>query len=121
MIEDTQWSNGTVLDQVRYVNYYRSLTSGASEPAKVNEISIRTYPNPSADHAMIAFDLPGNEPVEIQVYDLNGHILINQGLNGQEGLNRTRLETATLSNGLYVVELRTAHGRTRERLVVQHN
>ncbi len=50
MIEDTQWANGAVFSQTRYVNFFRSITTTKSpEPANAPAPLIQAFPNPTND------------------------------------------------------------------------
>ncbi|MBC7775858.1 MAG: T9SS type A sorting domain-containing protein [Phycisphaerae bacterium] len=121
MIEDTQWSGGAVIDQVRYVNYYRSLSSDATEPTKAIRSSIRAFPNPTEGDVAVDFELSERQSVRILVFDLTGYTVLTQKFEGAQGSNQARLEMGAMPNGVYVVEIQADNVREQKRLVVQHD
>lgn len=56
------------------------------------------------------------EPMEIQLFDLNGSALAAQHLENIPGVNQTMLQ-APLSSGIYVLRLRTAHASQALRFI----
>ena len=79
------------------------------------------YPNPTAGNALVDFELAGGQPVALRVLDLTGRMVLNQQLEGTEGLNQVRLEMGSMANGVYVVEIQAGSFRGQKRLVVQAN
>ena len=58
------------------------------------------YPNPAQDQITIQFDELENEDFTVNIFDLNGRILINSSLkNGQA------ISTSNLNSGMYIVQV----------------
>ena len=112
MIEDTQWANGAVLAQTRYVNFFRSITSGATEPGNSDQPLIRVFPNPTND--------------EVQFSGLeNSARMVIQSIAGQQIMNENitpgdRISLKNLGAGLYICSIYLPDGSTQTvKLVVR--
>ena len=79
------------------------------EPLKPVSASVTIYPNPTGE----MFSVRSESPVErVSVYDLSGRRLIQ--------VERSNMvQTATLPQGMYMVEIRTEKGSCVKKLVKQ--
>lgn len=98
-------ANGTILRN--------SLVDGTRPEPVYTDLSI--FPNPA--NANITIDLPtGFEPVQIQWYDLAGHLIEVQAISGNAVLN-----TRSLADGLYLVTVVGTTGKTaRGKVLIAH-
>lgn len=78
------------------------------------QISFQILPNPAGDKVEIQHSFSGN--VEVQLTDLNGKVLLNQGFNR----NKFQLDTTHLPNGIYLVQLIQNGKISTEKLIIQH-
>ena len=106
------------------INYYRLQSvdkDGSSSYSKVvsvtfgNKESFPIVPNPARDFATISFSKTVDKAT-IEVYDFTGKAVITQSFNG--GANSYKLNTQTLSNGVYVIKVNTATGSYNEKLLI---
>ncbi|NNK79964.1 MAG: T9SS type A sorting domain-containing protein, partial [Flavobacteriales bacterium] len=89
----------------------------AAKPAFVaksfsNEVSIKLYPNPTNDVLNIQLD---SEVTSVNVKDMSGRTVIQETGNG----SFLQISTATLSDGMYMVELEINGQITRKPFVVK--
>lgn len=89
------------------------------EPALADN-KVQIFPNP-VDRELtvqIALDAVSTE-VQVEVMDVNGRLIRQQQLD-QVQQDQVRINTSQLSEGTYMVRVRTAEGVRTERFVVQH-
>lgn len=82
------------------------------------ENSLNLYPNPTTDILNIQLSAPINEPLQVQVVDINGKICLQQTLNAQTA----QISTNSLPAGVYVLQLsgrdNNSFGTITQRFVV---
>lgn len=78
------------------------------------QISFQIFPNPAGDKVEIQHSFSGN--VQVQLTDLNGKILLNQGFVS----NKFQLDTTHFPNGIYLVKLIQNGKISTEKLIIQH-
>lgn len=98
MIEDTQWSGGAVVSQTRYVNYFISLTSGATEPIDVAMPLIRVFPNPAEEQVQF-YGL--EKPARLRIHNIDGQLLIDKAIEPDEPVSVKGLEPGVYICALY--------------------
>ena len=105
-------------------NYYRLKSvdnDGAVTFSKVVSVnfggkqSFSIIPNPARDFAKISFSKTVDKAT-ITVYDITGKAVITQSLSGSA--NSYKLNTQTLTNGVYVIKVNTATGSYNEKLLI---
>lgn len=79
----------------------------------------RPYPNPSAGEFRLAYELATGSEVELSLYDLAGRRLrlLESGYR-VAGRHPLSVDVSELPNGVYIISLRTAEGRSEQRLIV---
>ena len=106
------------------MNYYRLQIVdkyGSSTYSKVVSVnfgdkqSFSIIPNPARDFATISFSKTVDKAT-IAVYDITGKVVITQSLIGSA--NSYKLNTQTLTNGVYVIKVNTATGSYNEKLLI---
>lgn len=90
--------------------------TGASNNSIVENESfnVSLYPNPSNTVATLQFDL--NQKYNVTIYNMNGQVIESLQFTG----NRLDINTSSLSNGLYIVDIQNNKNKFTEKLVVQH-
>jgi hypothetical protein len=78
----------------------------------IAEATMKVYPNPAVS-AFVTIETTKDS--EVFVYDLSGNTLLSQQMTA----GNAQLDISTLSSGMYVIENRTAQGRTTQKLVVR--
>lgn len=89
-------------------------TVGTTEP--VEEMSVRVYPNPSADEAWIEFSLPEAQSVTLKIADQMGRIVWENNVeNVAAGI--TRLPLPELPAGAYAVAVQSGETMKVEKFI----
>lgn len=70
------------------------------------------FPNPSAGFATMSYQLEQDGPVSIQIYDLQGRLVVDLKEDMMAGEHETELSLADLVNGAYLVRIQS-DGRVR--------
>lgn len=78
------------------------IITNISEP-NMNISDVKVYPNPSTDFILIDIDLKDEKKVEIQLIDMNGHMLWTKNIKGKT--IREKIEVSTLPSGIYITNL----------------
>ncbi len=77
------------------------------------------FPNPSEGRFMVDYTAPAGETVTLAVYDMAGRMVHNQLWQVAVGTNRTNINLANATPGMYVVKLRTKTGTADMKVVVK--
>jgi len=70
-----------------------------------NELGLSLYPNPVDAELSVDFELNSNQSLEVKIVNLLGKVVGSYRIQGNEGKNTVVLNTQSLSNGTYIVEL----------------
>jgi hypothetical protein len=79
---------------------------------------VKLYPNPAHDNVNIEFTAIQQGNGKVTVYNLAGQQVLATTTSVTTGLNRINIATASLTNGLYIVEIESNGCLKRERFVV---
>lgn len=80
------------------------VTTGINEIE--NKLTAMVYPNPSSTLLNVAFESESDQPVVSKMFDVTGREVLAVTNGTTTGVNTIHLNTADLSNGLYVLEVR---------------
>ncbi len=81
--------------------------------------NLNVYPNPAKTTISFAFDFTTAQNATARVYDLMGRTLLTQDFGKQAaGLNNFTIDIATLSNGVYYIELSNGDSRGISKFTV---
>lgn len=87
--------------------------------ASTFEVSL--YPNPSKDAASVSVGLENDQDVNVIVYNTIGAVVENQTFKGTTGVNSFLINTSTLDNGHYIVNVQLEDGSVAvKQLNVMH-
>ncbi|SDK65335.1 Por secretion system C-terminal sorting domain-containing protein [Catalinimonas alkaloidigena] len=81
--------------------------------------SLKLFPNPTADNVLLTLELKKAGQIQVNILDVTGRQL-TQAVNKHMGATQevVKLNTANLSNGLYMVQIVTEEGAVTKRLIV---
>ncbi len=97
--------------------YFGDATSTEDINATVSAMTC--YPNPVTDVLNIAFDLKQSDDLQLFITDMMGRVITTKNLgNLSTGSHNYRIETASLTKGIYMVSLQSGEGVISERIVV---
>ncbi|HTF82433.1 MAG TPA: T9SS type A sorting domain-containing protein, partial [Cytophagales bacterium] len=95
-----------------YISFaYEGISVGVKDPLYKNGglVLHQNYPNPSGAYAHIAFDLPSEGAVSLELLNIQGQTVVSQHLGSMsQGAHVAGMETGSLDNGMYVLKL--THG-----------
>ncbi len=81
--------------------------------------SLVVYPNPTTDDIVIEIPSSGNGFAEVVVTDIDGCVLQKHKMMLTPGMNRAQFNIATVSSGVYFVEVRTAQETMVGKIIKQ--
>ncbi len=92
-------------------------SSGAADISTSAQLEI--YPNPASERVMVAFQLPENSDVMLQLTSMDGRLVQQQAYQTfTAGPQNIVLETKMLAAGLYMVQLRMGDRLATSRLLI---
>jgi hypothetical protein len=102
-------------------NNLQSPDNGANTLGGIMEdFDLSVFPNPTAGATTVAFNLPTEQSFALRVFDLSGRLVMERHGEGFEGENAIRLESGSLSQGLYILDFQSERLKAQKRLVVQN-
>lgn len=82
---------------------------------------VKLFPNPTGGLATVSINLKKEEHFEISVLDLNGRkVMETIAQNLQSGENKIGLNTSSLPNGSYIVEVASSNQTISIKMVIAH-
>jgi hypothetical protein len=82
----------------------------------INE-TIRLYPNPASQTAMLSFGSAKESDYQIRVINSLGQLVYSTDGRASEGINAIELNLEKLSSGLYIVQLVQTNGIKQVNLI----
>ncbi|MDD2889708.1 MAG: C25 family cysteine peptidase [bacterium] len=97
-------------------------TQGVSETSTSDynvSVNVKAYPNPVVRSTIISYQIPFNNKVSVELYDLSGR-QVKTLVNGEQkaGTYNIKLDTEKLSNGIYFVRLKTGNSKVTGKLIL---
>jgi len=106
-LQGTLLNTFTVTSLPNQIIAYNSASLSTSENSKASKLTV--YPNPASNR----FFVQGLNSGNVQVYDLNGRIVINEKYT-EKGIN-----VNTLSKGIYIVKVTDKNINFSEKLIIK--
>ncbi|MEO0086036.1 MAG: T9SS type A sorting domain-containing protein [candidate division WOR-3 bacterium] len=82
-------------------------------------LTLSQYPNPAPEQAVIRWQVPVAQRVDLNLYDATGRLVRNLYSTDHGRSGRVTLDTRTLSAGFYFIRVETASGSATHKLVIQ--
>jgi hypothetical protein len=95
---------------------YSYSTTGVAE-AFANGLQLKVYPNPATD--LVKIEANTEQDIVVEVRNIIGQVLIQSVAPAANGKVDYKLNTASLSKGVYLLNLKSKSGSTTSRLVIQ--
>ena len=116
IVADMKLKNGDVWPVSSMADFETALTAAGLTPtemacaanveenlASLNNVSV--YPNPATTSANISVNLEETSEVTVNVYNMVGAVVLSETFNGSNGANMFTLNTNSLDNGQYIVNI----------------
>jgi subtilisin family serine protease len=86
-----------------------------------NEFQMNTtiFPNPSSNNFTIVHKSPTSNKLNMQLYDLNGRLLVSDTILPENGVHTANYITDELQNGVYFLSLSDAENISQFKLIIQ--
>ncbi len=81
---------------------------------------MEAFPNPANNMVNIAFNLETATDIDMVITDITGKVVYTAAKQFNAGFNKVAVETASLSNGIYMITANTGKGKATLKLVVSH-
>lgn len=88
----------------------------AIDPILANNL-IRFYPNPTKGFLNISFDASLQSDTRIEVYGVNGQLVLQQQLTNKQMANTSILDLSNVSTGVYMVRLTSSEWSVTKKVV----
>ena len=92
-------------------------------PLNVNElennIGMNVFPNPAVNKTTVSFELNGEAAVNVTVTDLAGQVVYTNNLGNVAGAQNVEINTASIANGVYMVNVEANGAVSTQKLVVR--
>ena len=109
----------TTIDEA-VTNGYVSSTEVVTEVTELSKMdAFEMYPNPATNETVITVGNLDNEQVIVQVYDVNGKVVLNKDYGQLTGAMNLPVNTADLEAGLYTVKLTVGETTNVQKLIVE--
>jgi hypothetical protein len=98
----------------------QTATSSVKEVATTNGLNVRqNVPNPAKDNCTIVYSLGNESDVTVEVYDINGKLIMSQ-FEGKRvaGSNTIVLNTSALANGVYSYKVIAGNEKAVRKMVI---
>jgi hypothetical protein len=127
----TNADNGSIFIAAYYANSYNAIPSGnsvlyvdnlnfdnliSSIPENISEnASFSIYPNPANDILNLNIDKMKNADLTLSIYNVIGNLVKSEILKQ----NNQQINIEDLSNGIYMVEIKSKESSERQKLIIQ--
>ena len=102
-----------------YVNYL-TVFLPVSIQSKDSRQEVMISPNPASDFTNVQFQLNSSSKVELNVYDAMGKLVMSNNYGDQTtGYHSFKVNTNSLSGGMYLFTVKTGDSQTSRRVVVE--
>ncbi len=91
------------------------VTTGIQDPELVAKVNL--FPNPTSDILFVKMDLPIETGDRIQLYSIDGKVLLEKYLN--DGDELIEMNVANFTNGIYIMQLTLNQGVVTKRVIVR--
>jgi hypothetical protein len=76
-------------------------------------LDLKTYPNPFSNHLDFQFESIAEEPFEMMLTNIHGHIILFEKGLSRPGINQFKINTQSYPEGMYFIHIKTIQGGNR--------
>jgi hypothetical protein len=81
--------------------------------------SLKVFPNPNGGEFNISFNSQGSSPVNIDVYNITGTLILNESVNAVNGESSIKLNLKQISSGIYLIRIRQDQNIGTARVMIR--
>ncbi|MBK9414079.1 MAG: DUF4394 domain-containing protein [Bacteroidetes bacterium] len=97
---------------VKDIALYLPSTLTAINDLQINSMDLTAYPNPFRDVINVTYIATVSGNISLSVIDITGRLIESKSINSEIGVNNISLNTTGYNNGLYMIRLETASGKS---------
>lgn len=98
--------------------HFSSVVAVKWSGSQAQKMTATVFPNPTSGSFTVRVQQPTEQPVKLELLDMQGRVLRQETLSGQAA-KQYMVRPGQLPAGLYIVRLTTSTGRITERLAVE--
>tara|TARA_B100001142_G_scaffold299642_1_gene323730 strand:- start:3532 stop:4992 length:1461 start_codon:yes stop_codon:yes gene_type:complete len=84
-----------------------------------NSLNFEVFPNPSTDKVFLKVNIDLADDAKITLTDLNGKIILDQDLNGENGKRTFEINKTNVSKGIYILSLENNDKTSNKKIVFE--
>lgn len=112
-------SNVAMMNNATTQNFVMMAITSATHEVEANSLNIKTSPNPANTETMLEYTLPASGSLNLMLTNTLGQTV--RSFSGLSASGTVRLETASLSEGIYLYAFyENGHLLARKQLMVKH-
>lgn len=106
------------------INAYQAVIAAEALPSglvdtKEKWLNCLVFPNPAKNKFTLEYDSPISENIAVNLYDINGRILLSDSWSVSPQTNRKNFDITSFSSGVYFVRLNSKNGIWVSKVVVE--
>lgn len=90
--------------------------TGVTEAPAADEFQANLFPNPARDVMNLQFDLPSQEDVQVQIYNMSGALVMSKQYSASQSGSQQTVSISDLPNGLYMVKMQAGNAQAVTKL-----
>lgn len=94
-----------------------ALTSSREQQALLPDLTV--FPNPASERLQVQWETQARTAFRVEVYDLNGRLLLQQPQQAMPGVQSTVVDLTSLPQGIYQLRITDGQRQNLERFVKQ--
>ena len=99
--------------------YYFDITTDINNPEHLDAIKLIVYPNPSNGNFKIDYELNRTEKIEISLTNITGQVIdVLLSKEQQRGNYSLQWQNNDLSNGTYLIKVKSENNLTIKKLII---
>lgn len=111
------WGHGKI-NAYQAVIAAEALLSGLVDASK-KWLNCLVFPNPAKNKFTLEYDSPVSENIAVNLYDINGRVLLSDSWNVSPQTNRKSIDINSFSSGVYFIRLNSKNGIWVNKVVVE--
>ncbi|MBL7755136.1 MAG: choice-of-anchor J domain-containing protein [Chitinophagaceae bacterium] len=94
------------------------------KPASVDDVNavndVKVFPNPTSNYLNLEFTMNTTSDVLVTMTDITGKTVYSQNLNNLNGNQGLVIPTGSMTDGIYVLSVKTKEGTSTQKVTVRH-